>query len=398
MTIAAIIVAAGKGQRAGGSVPKQYQHVAGEPIIKRSIIPFLNIVGADNVVVVYNPDDHDLYLQATKGLPLPPPVAGGTTRAASVFNGLKALKNSNFPPEHVLIHDAARCLVTEQEILDVIEALKLGHDAAVPCLPSTDSLKLSKDGKTIESDVDRATTWRALTPQGFDFDKIFNAHQSMDTDQKTDDIAIATEVGLNVALVKGSDLNFKITTARDFDLANHILTNKQADMNQSDQHQQHLPDVRTALGFDVHKFDDGDHVILCGLKIPHSYKLKGHSDADVALHAITDALLGTIAAGDIGDHFPPSDAQWAGASSDLFLKHAAKLITDKGGVINHIDLTIICEAPKLMAHKRAMADNIANMLNMSADKVSVKATTTEKLGFTGRSEGIAAQASATVYL
>lgn len=388
MTVAVIIVAAGRGERAGGEIPKQYQTIGSRSVLRRTLDTFAGHPHIDLIQVVYRPSDAPLYEGSTKGLTLLPPVAGGNSRAASVLAGLNALKPHK--PDSVLIHDAARCFVSKEEVSAVIDALKEGYDGALPTLPVTDSLKRSQEGHIVDDNIDRSYAYRALTPQGFSYAALLGAFQTQDIDAMTDDVAIATGAGLRVKMVTGSEENIKITTPHDFERAHAKEHNTMSKAT--------TYEYRSATGFDVHRFDDGDHVVLCGIKIPHSHKLKGHSDADVAMHALTDALLGTISAGDIGDHFPPSDPQWSGVASEKFLKHAADLVAQKHGQITHVDITIICEAPKLMPYKTAMKESLATTLNLPTDRVSVKATTTEKLGFTGRKEGIAATASATIAL
>jgi 2-C-methyl-D-erythritol 4-phosphate cytidylyltransferase/2-C-methyl-D-erythritol 2,4-cyclodiphosphate synthase len=307
-------------------------------------------------------------------------VLGGATRQESVRLGLDAL--SADPPDHVLIHDAARPLISPSVISAVIAALEAGADGALPMVAASDTLR-RKDAEGRWSLVPRENLYRAQTPQGFVYAKIAAAHRAHASEDVTDDVALAELAGMKVQMVEGEEKNIKVTRKEDFALAERLLGSG---------------DVRTATGYDVHKFKDGDHIWLCGLKIPHSHGLEGHSDADVGLHAITDALLGCIGEGDIGQHFPPTDERWRGAASWRFLDHAASLVAAKGGIINHVDVTIICERPKVGPHRDAMKSKIAEILDIDAGRVSVKATTTEGLGFTGRREGIAAQAIATVKL
>ncbi len=297
-------------------------------------------------------------------------------------NGLEALATDG-GCDRVLIHDAARPLVDAAIIAAVIAALER-TPGAIAAVPVADTLKRGADG-TVTGTVDRNGLWRAQTPQGFRFADILRAHRAAAGLALTDDAAVAERVGLAVALVPANEENFKVTTPEDLTRAARVLTAS-------------LGDIRTGTGFDVHRFTDGDFVTLCGLRVPHDQGLDGHSDADVGLHALTDAILGALAAGDIGSHFPPSDPQWRGADSAKFLRHAAHLVAARGGVIAHTDLTIICERPKIGPHRAAMAARIADILGIAPDRVSVKATTTERLGFTGRGEGIAAQAVATIRL
>ncbi|WP_448204777.1 bifunctional 2-C-methyl-D-erythritol 4-phosphate cytidylyltransferase/2-C-methyl-D-erythritol 2,4-cyclodiphosphate synthase [Azospirillum sp. sgz302134] len=377
----ALIVAAGTGQRFGAERPKQYLDLAGRPVLRRTVEAFLRHPQVSAVQVVINPAFRDLYEAAVAGLDLPEPVAGGATRQDSVRNGLERLAES--APDLVLIHDAARPLIAAETVSSVIGALGT-HPAAIAAVPVADTLKRGRDGLVADT-VDRAGLWRAQTPQGFRFPDILAAHRATVGLELTDDAAVAEHAGLPVALVPAREENFKVTTPDDLTRAAQILDSQ-------------LSDIRTGMGFDVHRFTGGDHVTLCGVRVPHTHKLEGHSDADVGLHALTDAILGALCAGDIGSHFPPSDPQWRGADSGLFLRHAGDLVTARGGRIAHVDVTIICERPKVGPHREAMAARIAEILGMPADRVSVKATTTERLGFTGRGEGIAAQAVATVRL
>jgi 2-C-methyl-D-erythritol 4-phosphate cytidylyltransferase/2-C-methyl-D-erythritol 2,4-cyclodiphosphate synthase len=310
-------------------------------------------------------------------------VTGGATRQKSVRLGLEALaRSAGEKPDFVLIHDAARPLISRRLIMDVVAALENGADGALPMLAAADTLRRKEaDGRW--SLVARENLYRAQTPQGFAFGKILAAHCQHAQQEVTDDVALAELAGLRVQMVDGEERNLKVTQREDFAVAEAMLGGG---------------DMRSAGGFDVHKFTKGDHIWLCGLKVPHSQGLEGHSDADVGLHAITDALLGCIGDGDIGMHFPPSDDRWKGAPSWKFLDHAASLVRNKGGVITHVDVTLICERPKVGPHREAMKAKIAEILKLEPDRVSVKATTTEGLGFTGRQEGVAAQAIASVRL
>jgi len=331
--------------------------------------------------VAIRPEDRALFHRATEGLELLPPVAGGATRQDSVRLGLEAL--AAHAPQRVLIHDGARPFLDSKLIDRVIDGLDHAP-AAIPCLPVRDTVKRVEDG-LIRATVDRLQLWRAQTPQGFHFDAILGAHRAASGRELTDDSAVGEAAGLTPLVVDGDDNNLKVTTVADLAAAERILAAR-------------LSDVRVGQGFDVHAFGPGNHVVICGIEIPHGAGLVGHSDADVGLHSLTDAVLGAIGAGDIGQHFPPSDPQWRGAASDRFLRHAADLVRARGGVIAHVDVTIVCERPKIGPHRVTMAERIAAILEVSADRVSVKATTTDRLGFTGRSEGIAAQAVATVRL
>ncbi|MEO8301032.1 MAG: bifunctional 2-C-methyl-D-erythritol 4-phosphate cytidylyltransferase/2-C-methyl-D-erythritol 2,4-cyclodiphosphate synthase [Rhizomicrobium sp.] len=378
--LAVLIVAAGKGERAGLGLPKQYERLAGRPMLRRTVEAFLAAEPQCRVQVVIGAGQQELAEAALDGLNLPTPVIGGATRQKSVRLGLEALAAD--PPVHVLIHDAARPLISPAVIGAVIGALEAGADGVLPMVAASDTLRRKEaDGRW--SLVPRENLYRAQTPQGFVYAKIAAAHRVHAREDVTDDVALAELAGMKVQMVEGEEKNIKVTRKEDFALAERLLGGG---------------DVRTATGYDVHKFKEGDHIWLCGLKIAHSHGLEGHSDADVGLHAITDALLGCIGEGDIGQHFPPTDERWRGAASWKFLDHAASLVAAKGGIVNHVDLTIVCERPKIGPHREAMRARIADILKIDLGRVSVKATTTEGLGFTGRREGIAAQAIATVKL
>ncbi|WP_144428203.1 bifunctional 2-C-methyl-D-erythritol 4-phosphate cytidylyltransferase/2-C-methyl-D-erythritol 2,4-cyclodiphosphate synthase [Azospirillum thiophilum] len=381
-TCIALIVAGGSGQRFGAERPKQYLDLAGKPVLRRTVEAFLNHPQVGGVRVVIDPAWRNAYDAAVAGLGLPDPVAGGSCRQDSVRNGLEALASAG-APDLVLIHDAARPLIANATIGTVIAALETAQ-GAIAAVPVADTLKRGA-GSTITGTVDRDGLWRAQTPQGFRFPAILEAHRAAAGLSLTDDAAVAERAGLAVALVPSKEDNFKVTTPDDLARATRKLMSD-------------LWDVRTGSGFDVHRFTDGDFVTLCGLRVPHSHGLEGHSDADVGLHALTDAILGALAAGDIGSHFPPTDPRWRGADSARFLRHAADLVAERGGVIAHADVTIICERPKVGPHRAAMAERIAQILGIETGRVGVKATTTEQLGFTGRREGIAAQAVATIRL
>jgi 2-C-methyl-D-erythritol 4-phosphate cytidylyltransferase/2-C-methyl-D-erythritol 2,4-cyclodiphosphate synthase len=374
--IAVLIVAAGRGARAGTDLPKQYERLAGKPMLRRTVEAFHGYA----IQVVIGSGQEEMAARALAGLSLPAPVPGGATRQESVRLGLEALAGD--APDFVLIHDAARPLISRKVTEDVVRALEAGADGALPMVAASDTLRRrSADGRWAL--VPRDNLYRAQTPQGFVYDKILKAHRDHAREDVTDDVALAELAGLRVEMVEGEEKNIKVTRKEDFALAESFLGSGE---------------VRSASGYDVHKFTDGDHIWLCGIKVAHTHALEGHSDADVGLHAITDALLGCIGEGDIGQHFPPTDARWKGAPSWKFLDHAAGLVAAKGGTINHVDVTIICERPKVGPHRDAMKARIAEILKIDLGRVSVKATTTEGLGFTGRREGIAAQAVATVRL
>lgn len=379
-----IVVAAGRGQRAGEGPPKQFRTIGGETVLRRTLARFSDHPAVRRVLPVIHADDAAPCAAAMAGLArIAPPVTGGATRQASVRAGLEALVGD--PPDLVLIHDAARPFASDALICRAISAAT-EHGAAVPALALTDTVKLVDGDGFSSSGPDRARLRTVQTPQSFRYDLILRAHRAAaDIDHLTDDAAVAEAAGHKVATFPGEVSNVKLTTAEDFTRAE-----REAALA--------LADVRTATGFDVHAFGDGDHVMLGGIAIPHAFGLAGHSDADVVLHALTDALLGTIGAADIGQHFPPSDPQWKGVSSDRFLAHAAALVRAAGGRIAHLDATVICEAPKIGPHREAMRTRIAEIAGVPLARVSVKATTSERLGFTGRREGIAASASATVRL
>jgi len=381
MKVTVLIVAAGRGVRAGGVRPKQYRSLAGRAILAHAAAAFVNHPGIHQVRVVIDPDYEPAYRRETKGLALGPFIAGGASRQESVSLGLDALLDD--PPDLVLIHDAARPLVDAATIDRVLDALRDAKGASAG-LPLTDTLKREQDGAAMYG-PDRTGLWRVQTPQGFYYADIVAAHEAAAGAELTDDAAVAERAGIAVRLVPGHEDNFKITFEADIARAERILLMR-------------LADVRTGMGFDVHAFAEGGTLILGGVAVPHSHSLAGHSDADVALHALTDAVLGAIADGDIGRHFPPGDAKWKGKPSDTFLRFAADRVTARGGAIAHLDLTIICEAPKISPHAGLMQARIAAIAGIAPGRVSVKATTTEKLGFTGRREGIAAQAVATVRL
>jgi 2-C-methyl-D-erythritol 4-phosphate cytidylyltransferase/2-C-methyl-D-erythritol 2,4-cyclodiphosphate synthase len=388
-TTIAIVVAAGRGERAtvnGEGGPKQYRRLLGEAILSRSIKAMLAVDAISLVLPVIHADHAELY--AALGLAderLLPPVIGGPTRQASVLEGIKTL--GIHKPDYLLVHDAARPLVGAEIVESVIAALA-HNDAALPAVPVTDTIKRSLDGELVATTEDRNTLFSAQTPQGFRFPQIFSAHLRATTIPRefTDDSAIAEWAGLRVALTPGSTRNIKITLPEDFARAERIISGNGP------------METRVGSGFDVHPFEPGDAVWLGGVKIAHTHKLKGHSDADVALHALTDALYGALGEGDIGVHFPPSDPQWKGAASRIFLEHAVNLVAERGGRIVNLDITLVCEAPKISPHVSAMREAIAHSCKISASRIAIKATTSEQLGFTGRNEGIVAMATASIEL
>lgn len=377
MTVAALIVAAGRGTRAGPGAPKQYRLLAGQPVLRRTLAAFSGHPGVDHVLTVIHPDDRAAYDEAAADLPkILPPCSGGSTRQASVLLGLEAL--AALTPSRVLIHDGARPLVSPGIISRSIEALATRSGALV-AIPLTDTIRRASDGLAGET-IPRDGLWRAQTPQAFRFEAILAAHRAMAGGETTDDVAVAAAAGIEVAMIEGDEANMKITSADDLARAERLLAG--------------VAEFRTGTGFDVHRFGDGDHVMLCGVRVPHTQGLIGHSDADAGLHALTDAILGAIGEGDIGQHFPPGDPQWKGASSDRFLAHAAMLAQRAGASIVNVDVTFICERPKIGPVRDAMRARVAEILAIHISRVSIKATTTEGLGFTGRNEGLAAQALA----
>ncbi|MCX5568503.1 bifunctional 2-C-methyl-D-erythritol 4-phosphate cytidylyltransferase/2-C-methyl-D-erythritol 2,4-cyclodiphosphate synthase [Kaistia nematophila] len=386
---AALIVAAGRGVRAGGEVPKQYRKLAGQAILGRTTARFLSHPRIDEVLVVIHADDAALYEAAVGGQPgLLPFVTGGATRQESVRRGLEALAERGIT--HVLIHDAVRPFASPALIDRVIDGLA-ASDAVLAASPVTDTLKRADAGAIVSGTVSRDNLHAAETPQGFRLDAILEAHRRAASapEHFTDDAGIAEWAGIPVRLVLGERSNIKLTLPEDIEVADTRLRMEE---------QLRAGETRVGTGYDVHSFTEGSSVWLGGVEIPHDRKLSGHSDADVALHALTDAVLGAIADGDIGDHFPPSDPQWRGASSDRFLAFAAERVRARGGVIVNLDLAIIAEEPRIGPHRDAMRARIAEIAGIGAGRVGVKATTNEKMGFVGRGEGIAAIATATIRL
>jgi len=374
MTICAIIVAAGRGTRAGGEIPKQWQRLGARSIAAHAMQPFADHPAIRTMVLVLHPDDIDSDLW--RDTPAALRVAGGDTRKASVMAGLSAVPDGT---TQVLIHDAARPLVTAAIIDRVLSALTT-HQGAAPAVAVTDTLWHGAEGH-VTGVQDRSGLYRAQTPQGFHLAPLLAAHHAQ-TDDATDDVGVARAAGLEVAIVEGDENNIKITTPGDFARATKLM---RQDM-----------DIRCGNGYDVHRFGPGDHVWLCGVKVPHGRSLQGHSDADVGMHAVTDAIYGALGKGDIGQHFPPSDPQWKGAESRIFLRHAVELARDQGYQISNVDCTLVCEYPKIGPHQPAMRAALAAIMGLDAVRISVKATTSERLGFTGREEGIASIATVTL--
>lgn len=386
--VAAVVVAAGRGVRAGGDLPKQFRRIGGATVLSRTLCMLVDVPMLGLVQPVIRSEDQTLFAEATASIDtnvILPPVAGGTTRQASVRAGLEAL--SSHAPDIVLIHDAARPFASRALAERAIAAAaKTG--AAIPGIAVTDTIKRIDCHGLVGETLDRSQLRAVQTPQAFAFAPLLEAHRRAareGRDDFTDDAALAEWAGIKVAVFEGEPGNIKITNAEDF---------MRAEAMQAAQ----LGDVRTGTGIDVHAFGPGDHVIIGGLRIPHTRALTGHSDADVALHALVDAILGALADGDIGSHFPPSDPQWKGASSDHFFTFAVERVMARGGMIAHLDLTIVCEMPKIGPHRDALRANIARLAGIDETRVAVKATTSERLGFTGRGEGIVAYATATVRL
>lgn len=379
MTLAVLIVAAGKGTRAGGGLAKQWRPLAGRRVIDWTIEAFQR-AGCGTIMVVRDPDNEHA-IEALAPYPELLLADGGPSRSVSVRNGLIALQEIGV--ERVLIHDAARPCVCPQVIQQVLDALD-DTPAAAPGLAVTDALWTGADGH-VTGTQERSALFAAQTPQGFHFDAILAAHMRHDG-TAADDVEVARQAGLAVRITPGDVNNIKITRPEDFSRAEHILRSTM----------DNIPDIRLGNGYDVHRFGPGDHVMLCGVQVPHERGLQGHSDADVGMHAVTDALYGAMAEGDIGRHFPPSDPQWKGAASDIFLRHAVELARSKGYTISNVDCTLVCEYPKVGPHAETMRARMAEIMGMDMGRLSIKATTSERLGFTGRKEGIAALATATL--
>jgi len=383
--VAAVVVAAGRGLRVGGDLPKQYRDVLGEPVIRSSLALFARHDAISFVQPVIHPDDAALFQAASAGLDLLPPVDGGALRQASVRAGLEALRAH--APDLVLVHDAARPFASHALVTRAIAAARASR-AAVPVIGVADTVKTVDAAGCVTDTIDRARVRLVQTPQAFGFAALLEAHrraQAAGRDDFSDDAALAEWAGVKVGTFEGEAGNVKLTTDEDFTRAETARLAA-------------LGDVRTGFGFDVHQFGEGDHVVLGGVRISHRRGLSGHSDADVVLHALVDAILGALADGDIGVHFPPTDPQWRGASSDRFLAFAVDRVRARDGCIAHLDVTIVCETPRIGPHRDAMRARIAEIAGIAIERVGVKATTSEKMGFTGRGEGLAAFANATVRL
>src|ERR1700719_3022435 len=382
---AAIVVAAGRGLRAGSGGPKQYRSIGGQTVIFRAMEPFCRHRQVFAVQPVLNPDDTAIFNEAVSELRHEPPANGGATRQASVHAGLEALAGQK--PDVVLIHDAARPFVSPALISRAIDAAS-ATGAAIPAIPVTDTIKLVDGSGHVEATPERARLRIAQTPQSFRFDAILEAHRRAareGRDDFTDDAALAEWAGLTVATFEGDAANMKLTTPEDFVREEARLASL-------------LGDIRSGTGYDVHAFGEGDHLMICGIRVPHTRGFLAHSDGDVGLHALVDAILGALADGDIGSHFPPSDMKWKGAASDKFLKYAVERVTARGGRIANLEVTLICERPKIGPLRDTMRARIAEISGVNISRVAVKATTSERLGFTGREEGIAATARATIRL
>lgn len=390
--VLALVVAAGSGRRARTSasadLPKQYKNIAGLPMLARALSPIVAHQSVSGIAVVINPDDRDLYdrsMAAYAGCgKILEPVSGGETRQASVRAGLEALVRHQ--PDHVLVHDAARPFLGTATIDAVVAALS-SDTAVVPASQATDTLLEADARLELSRTVDRSRIWHAQTPQGFHFLPLLVAHRQAESDgasEYTDDASLMAAAGYRVRIVASDQRNRKVTTAEDFDVSERLLAPTE------------MPDVRVGHGIDIHKFTAGDHVWLCGVKIPHDRGVEAHSDGDVALHALTDALLGAIADGDIGQHFRNTDPRWRGAASEHFLADAARRVRERSGHITHVDVTILAEAPKIGPYRDAMRLRLSEILALDLDRIGLKATTTETLGFAGRREGLAAMATATV--
>lgn len=388
MTVAAVIVAGGSGLRAGGERPKQYQLIGGRPVIWWTCRAFLEHPAVSHVQAVIGEGHEAMFEEAIDGLPLARPVIGGATRQESCRIGVEAVARHG--PAKVLIHDAARPFVSAALIDDVIGWLDR-FAAVVPGMPVAETLKYAPGG-IVTRTVDRSAIWAAQTPQGFHYDQILVAYRKAEAERTqglTDDASVAEHAGVAISMIPGQIENRKLTTAEDILIADREMMGRQL---------QNLPDVRVGQGIDIHPFEPGEFVTLCGVAIPHSHRLQGHSDADAPMHALTDAILGAIGEGDIGTHFPPSEPQWKGAASAIFLRKAVELLAAKHGLIAHVDITMLAEAPKIAPHVVAMKAALSPLLRLDPSRIAIKATTMEKLGAIGRKEGIMAFATVTVRL
>jgi 2-C-methyl-D-erythritol 4-phosphate cytidylyltransferase/2-C-methyl-D-erythritol 2,4-cyclodiphosphate synthase len=388
MKVATVIVAGGSGIRAGGELPKQYQKIGGRPVIWWTMKAFSEHPGVSWVQPVIGNGHEELFARSTEGIAALKAVTGGSTRQDSCRAGVEALEG--LKPDIVLIHDAARPFVSQELISHVIAELSL-REGVIPALPINETIKRAPGGN-IEATVDRNSLWAAQTPQGFRFDAILKAHRDAHTSKATnltDDASIAERAGMTVSIIAGRSENKKITTAEDLVDANRNLMRASLDR---------LADIRLGHGIDIHQFEPGEYVTLCGVKIPHQARLQGHSDADAALHALTDAILGALGESDIGKHFPPSDPKWKGADSRVFVRKAMEFLKSRGGQIGNADITILTEAPRIGPHIAAMKQVLSKLLEIGEDRIAIKATTTEKLGYIGRGEGLEAHASVLVRL
>ncbi len=381
VTTIALVLAAGRGSRMQLDSPKQYADLCGKPVLRWSVETFLEHQHIDRVFVVYHPADRLLYENATAGLALPNPISGGSTRQESAKRGLEALAIHN--PDRVLIHDGARPFVKTSLINDLLDSL-FNTNAVVPGLPIVDTLKRVIDSE-VEETITRDNLWRIQTPQIFNYSEVLEAHRTFIDQHFSDDSAMLETAGLKVKIVEGDVENIKITQANDLLAAREKLMGT-------------TPLIQVGTGFDVHRFGKGDHVILCGVKIPFQFSLEGHSDGDVAIHSVVDAILGAISMGDIGQHFPSTEDKWKNCNSKLFLEQVMELLQTVGGKVIHLDLTIICNAPNISKFRNPMRTQMSEIMDIPVETISIKATTTDGLGFTGRGEGIAVQTVATIAL
>ena len=377
----ALIVSAGRGRRFGKEIPKQYFSIGDDTILMKTVRAFANHQRVDAVRVVIRPEDVNLYKLALGKMKILEPAYGGLERQDSVREGLESLKSFN--PTNVLIHDSVRPFVSSATIDRVLDIVTDGR-CCIPGLPLSDALKSVDNGRVVDN-LERSGVWRIQTPQGFPYKKILDAHRALIGRNLPDDAAVADAFGLSVEVVRGGAENEKITNIEDLEGVMDQLALQE-------------PGIRVGNGYDVHRFTTGEFVTLCGVKVPHNRSLLGHSDADVGLHALTDAMLGAIGKGDIGEYFPSSDEEWKNADSEIFLRHAGDAVRSLGGKVQNLDITIICEAPKIRPYRDEMINKICEILSISPSRVNVKGTTNDKLGFIGRNEGVAAQATAVILL